>query len=94
MQVLPDNLLDSLSQGAEATSLAIRKGINRAVVEILLPEFWDPGSGPVFAEEGDQQRFWKLTKRFADQLIELTGSKKTTVVRCRLSLQHPCYGAP
>ena len=25
-------------------------------VEVLLQEFWDPSSGPVFAEEGDQQR--------------------------------------
>ena len=27
-------------------------------VEILLPELWDPLSGPVYAEEGDQLRFW------------------------------------
>lgn len=41
-------------------------------VEILLPEFWDPASGPVFAEEGDQQRFWKLTRRFIESLAEGT----------------------
>ena len=35
---------------------------------MLLGEFWDPTSGAIFAEEGDQQRFWKLTKRFAQDL--------------------------
>ena len=49
-------------------------------VEILLPEFWDPGSGPVFAEEGDQQRFWKLTRRFIESLAEGTGSTSIKAV--------------
>jgi hypothetical protein len=35
----------------------------------LLPDLWDPASGAVFAEEGDQQRFWKLTRRFAEELV-------------------------
>ena len=38
-------------------------------MEILLPEFWDPLSGPIYAEEGDQQRFWKLTRRFIDNVV-------------------------
>ena len=37
---------------------------------MLLGEFWDPSSGAVFAEEGDQQRFWKLTRRFVEGLGE------------------------
>eukprot|EP00892_Ulva_mutabilis_P004356 jgi/Ulvmu1/2292/UM013_0139.1 len=78
--VLPDNLMDSLRQGAAATTLAIDRGIQRSIVEILLPEFWDPMSGPVFSEEGDQMRFWTLGKRFCDDLIEMTGSKNVTVV--------------
>ena len=41
--------------------------------EVLLGEFWDPGSGAVFAEEGDQQRFWKLTRRFAENLVAMAG---------------------
>ena len=45
-------------------------------VEILLPELWDPLSGPVYAEEGDQQRWWKLTRRFLDNLAELQPGKK------------------
>lgn len=67
--VLPDSLTDALSAAAEATSLALDRGCERAVVEILLPEFWDPLSGPVYAEEGDQQRFWKLTRRFIDNVV-------------------------
>ena len=35
---------------------------------MLLGEFWDPSSGAVFSEEGDQQRFWKLTRRFVEGL--------------------------
>ena len=81
MQVLPDNLLDSLRQAADATTTAISKGVYRATIEILLPEFWDPSSGAVFAEEGDQMRFWQLSKRFAENLIELTGRTNVTVVR-------------
>jgi len=34
----------------------------------LLPDLWDPASGAVFAEEGDQQRFWKLTRRYCEEL--------------------------
>lgn len=81
MQVLPNNLIDSLNQAAEATSDAIKKGVPRSVVEILLPEFWDPMSGAVFAEEGDQMRFWQLGKRFTDELIRLSGSQNVTAVR-------------
>ena len=51
-----------------------------AQVEILLPEFWDPSSGPVFAEEGDQQRFWKLTRRFIESLAEGSKSKSPKAV--------------
>lgn len=43
-------------------------------VEVLLGEFWDPSSGAVFAEEGDQQRFWKLTRRFIEGLASEEGS--------------------
>ena len=67
--ILPDNLTDALTAAAEATLLAFDRGAERAVVEILLPEFWDPLSGPVYAEEGDQQRFWKLTRRFIDNMV-------------------------
>ena len=49
-------------------------------MEILLPEFWDPASGPIYAEEGDQQRFWKLTRRFLDNLAQLQPGKRIRAV--------------
>jgi hypothetical protein len=75
-QVLPDSLLDALVQASEATHRAIQDGAGRTLVELLLPEFWDPNSGAVFAESGDQQRFWKLTRRFADELASCAGSPR------------------
>jgi hypothetical protein len=68
--VLPDSLTDALDAAAEATCQALDRGCQRCIVEILLPEFWDPLSGPVYAEEGDQQRFWKLTRRFIDNVVK------------------------
>eukprot|EP00210_Caulerpa_lentillifera_P004137 g3943.t1 len=68
--VLPDNLADALWQASAATSLALEQGIQRCIVELLLPEFWDPISGPVFKEDGDQLRFWKLSRRFIENLQE------------------------
>lgn len=54
--------------------------------EVLLGEFWDPSSGAIFAEEGDQQRFWKLTKRFAENLAAMAGEgKRVRAVRDQLS---------
>ena len=49
-------------------------------MEILLPEFWDPQSGPIYAEEGDQQRFWKLTRRYLDNLVKLAPGKRIRAV--------------
>lgn len=67
-------------------------GRHGAQVEILLPEFWDPASGPVFAEEGDQQRFWKLTRRFIDSLAQGSNSKSIKAVsHCLFVL--PCLGS-
>lgn len=63
-------------QASEATHRAIQDGCGRTLVELLLPEFWDPNSGAVFAESGDQQRFWKLTRRFADELAACAGSPR------------------
>ena len=79
-QVLPDSLLDALVKASEATHRAIQDGAGRCLVELLLPEFWDPNSGAVFAEEGDQQRFWKLTRRFADELSACAGGPRIKVI--------------
>jgi hypothetical protein len=72
--------MDSLRQAAEATNDAVLKGNPRCSVEILLPEFWDPMSGAVFSEEGDQMRFWKLCRKFSDDVIALSSASKVTVI--------------
>lgn len=48
--------------------------------EVLLGEFWDPSSGAIFAEEGDQQRFWKLTRRFVEGLAAGGAAERVKVV--------------
>ena len=68
--VLPDSLSDAIRESAAATVDAMGSGFSKCVVEILLPDFWDPNSGPVYSEEGDQQRFWKMTRRFIDDIVE------------------------
>lgn len=80
LQVLPDSLTDALAQAAASTALAIERGASRCVVEILLAEFWDPVSGAVFNEEGDQMRWWKLSKRFVENLQEISGGRPIKVV--------------
>jgi hypothetical protein len=50
-------------------------------VEILLPEFWDPISGPIFPNKGDQERFWRMTRRFVEALAANTGSGGVKAVR-------------
>jgi len=78
--VLPDSLGDALLQAGQATHQAMESGVTRCLVEVLLPEFWDSNSGAVFAEEGDQQRFWKLTRRFVDSLAEAEPDRKIRIV--------------
>ncbi|MEW5320515.1 MAG: hypothetical protein WDW38_011583 [Sanguina aurantia] len=41
---------------------------NKCQVEIFMPEFWDPSSGPIFPNQGDQERFWAITRRFIENL--------------------------
>ena len=50
-----------------------------AQVEILLSGLWDPSSGNLFAEEGDQQRFWKITRKFVEQIAAVSGSRVKAV---------------
>lgn len=77
--VLPDSLTDAIHESAKATVDAMNSGFSKCVVEILLPDFWDPNSGPVYSEEGDQQRFWKMTRRFIDDIV--SNSPSTTKVK-------------
>ncbi|KAF6259315.1 hypothetical protein COO60DRAFT_1024742 [Scenedesmus sp. NREL 46B-D3] len=78
--MLPDSLADAVSQAADATAAAINGGINRCQVEIHLPEFWDPISGPIFPNRGDQERFWRMTRRFVEALAAQTGSTSVKAV--------------
>lgn len=78
--VLPDSLEDSISQAATACAEAIRAGCTRCIVEILVPEFWDPVSGAVFKDEGDQQRWWRLTRRFLDDLLQEMPGRRARVL--------------
>ncbi|KAL4422848.1 hypothetical protein ABPG75_009045 [Micractinium tetrahymenae] len=78
--VLPDSLTGALEDSSRATVEALERGVDRCVVEILLPELWDPLSGPVYAEEGDQLRFWKLTRRFLENLAAALPGKRIRAV--------------
>lgn len=49
-------------------------------VEILLLGLWDPSSGNLFAEEGDQQRFWKITRKFIEQMAIASGPGRIKAV--------------
>ncbi|CAK0787516.1 hypothetical protein CVIRNUC_010736 [Coccomyxa viridis] len=71
--VLPDSFSQALEHAAAATHAAISDGANTCLVEILLSGLWDPSSGNLFAEEGDQQRFWKITRKFVEQMAAVCG---------------------
>ncbi|KAK9905597.1 hypothetical protein WJX75_002721 [Coccomyxa subellipsoidea] len=71
--VLPNSFLEALEHAAQSTKAAIDSGADRCLVEILLLGLWDPSSGNLFAEEGDQQRFWKITRKFIEQMAIASG---------------------
>ena len=141
VQVLPDSLADAVADAAAATAAAINGGSTRCQVEILLPEFWDPISGPIFPNKGDQvgvqqdppppsmcrcpatqpaqalgarehsrhaqhaaithlhalcalqERFWRMTKRFVEELGAATKSSQVKAVR-RLLPPPPAQAGP
>jgi hypothetical protein len=82
---LPDSLADAVEDAAAATAAAIARGVTRCQVEIMLPEFWDPISGPQFPNRGDQERFWRMTRRFVEALgqkvAEIPGSELREVLQ-------------
>lgn len=59
--------------------LGLTRGIG-GQAEVLLKDFWDPGSGAIFAEQGDQERFWKLTRKFSDNLAGMVETGKVRTV--------------
>lgn len=81
---LPDSLAGAVQDAAAATANAVMRGNTRCQVELLLPEFWDPISGPIFPNRGDQERFWRMTRRFIEQLAENSGMANIKAVRSAL----------
>ena len=70
---LPDNLFDAVATAATATEEAISNGSLGNLVELRIPELWDPISGNVMAEAGDQLKVWELTREYTAQLCERMG---------------------
>jgi hypothetical protein len=67
---LPNDLFDAVNTAASATSHAISAGQLGIIVELLIPELWDPISGNVMANPGDQLKQWEISRQFAQKLIE------------------------
>ena len=72
---LPDNLFDAVATAATATEQAISNGSLGNLVELRIPELWDPISGNVMAEAGDQLKVWEITREYAAQLCERMGPR-------------------
>jgi len=90
---LPDSLADAVSDAAAATAAAIARGVTRCQVEIMLPEFWDPISGPQFPNKGDQERFWRMTRRFVEELAVKVAEAPGSELRLALAASSPSAAA-
>jgi len=77
--VLPENLMDAIESASRATAAAFNAGCRRCVAEVLVDGFWDPVSGPVFNDDGDNERWWELNRRYIDTLIAAGRFDKTHV---------------
>eukprot|EP00747_Dinoflagellata_sp_TGD_P102489 gnl/TRDRNA2_/TRDRNA2_168682_c0_seq3.p1 gnl/TRDRNA2_/TRDRNA2_168682_c0~~gnl/TRDRNA2_/TRDRNA2_168682_c0_seq3.p1 ORF type:complete len:417 (+),score=80.08 gnl/TRDRNA2_/TRDRNA2_168682_c0_seq3:47-1252(+) len=77
--VLPDSLGDCVRRSAATTADAIKEGVGRGVVEVFPPDLFDPLSGPVFASEADQDKYWRMSKIFCQTLAEKTGAKMRVI---------------
>lgn len=67
-ECLPDSLFDAVGQAATATAAAMGRGVAGSVVELLVPELWDPLSGNVMSDAGDQLKVWEISREFLTQL--------------------------
>lgn len=54
-------------------------------------EFWSTASGPIFKDDGDAMRFWKISKKFIDGVMELTKVEKVRVVCIIIGLLLDCH---
>lgn len=76
---LPDNLFDAVGQAATATADAMKRGTAGSVVELLVPELWDPMSGNVMSEAGDQLKVWEISREFLTRLKAESGREVRAV---------------
>jgi hypothetical protein len=67
---LPDSLFDAVGRAAKCTTDAMSRGVAGSVVELLVPELWDPISGNVMGESGDQIKVWEISREFMTKLSE------------------------
>jgi hypothetical protein len=44
--------------------------------DVVLVLAADPISGPIFPNKGDQERFWRMTRRFVEALAQQTGATR------------------
>ena len=79
--VLPESLFDAIDCAAKATANAFGNGTQRCISEILVEGFWDTISGPVFADDGDTERWWELNRRYIEGLI-------AEVLQCAVTIYH------
>ena len=64
--VMPDSLEGALGEAAER-AVASRAG--RVLAEVYVPELFDPFSGGILANEGDQQRYWDMGDVFCRRTL-------------------------
>ena len=70
--VLPDSLDDCLARAALASASGLSRGMLRLIVEVFVPELFDPLSGAMMANEGDQMKYWNMTRAYCQRLQSLT----------------------
>jgi len=71
---LPDSLEDAVRAAAEATTKARAKGVRAAMIELLVPEL------ELLADEGDQERFWRVVRGLGAELGFQMGADRVKVV--------------
>ena len=46
------------------------------LIELLIPELWDPVSGSVMQNDGDQMRMWSLSRMFVEHFAFYSGIER------------------
>ena len=71
-EVLPDSLDDCLARSAMSSASALDQGLSRMIIEVFVPELFDPLSGAMMANEGDQMKYWNMTRAYCQRLQAIT----------------------